>query len=140
MASFSDWGRQIDSHNCPQQVEPSIREVLWNSTIALDELGSRWGVSGVRRYPAFTAAGWTPDLPGRVQAPTLVIRGALDAQAPEPATRALYGALGGLKAYMTVSCGSHELVYEKQHTTLLQASAEWFRFGTHEPRAFQSGG
>ena len=131
---FVDWDRQIDSKNCPQQVDPSIRQALWNSTIALDKLGSGWGASGVRRSPAFSAAGWTPDLPGRVQAPTLVIRGALDDQAPEQATRALYDALGGPKAYVTVSCGSHELVYEKQHTKLLQASAEWLRFGTYEGR------
>ena len=131
---FADWDRQIDSRNCPEQVDPSIRQALWNTTIALDKLGSGWG-SGVRRSPAFTAAGWTPDLPGRVQAPTLVIRGALDGQAPEQATRALYDALGGPKAYATVSCGSHELVYERQHTTLLQASAEWLRFGTYEGRS-----
>jgi len=97
-------------------------------------IGSGWGASGVRRSPAFSAAGWTPDLPGRVQAPTLVIRGALDAQAPEAATRALYEALGGAKAYATVSCGSHELVYEQQHTELLQASAEWLRVGPGEVR------
>jgi hypothetical protein len=36
---------------------------------------------------------------------------------------------------MTVSCGSHELVYEKQHTKLLQASAEWLRSGTYEGRS-----
>src|SRR5688572_1370853 len=132
---FVDWDRQIDSKNCPQQIDPSIRQALWNSTIALDKLGSGWGASGVRRSPAFTAAGWTPDLPGRVQAPTLVIRGALDDQAPEQATRALYDALGGPKAYATVSCGSHELVYEKRHTKLLQASAEWLRFGTYEGRS-----
>jgi pimeloyl-ACP methyl ester carboxylesterase len=128
---FVDWDRQIDSKNCPQQFDASIREALWSSTIAVDKLGSRWGVSGVRRSPAFTAVGWTPDLPGRVQAPTLVIRGALDDQAPEQATRALYDALGGPKAYVTVSCGSHELVYEKQHTKLLQASADWLRSGTY---------
>jgi pimeloyl-ACP methyl ester carboxylesterase len=127
---FVDWDRQIDSKDCPQQVDPAIRKILWNSTLALDTLGSGWGASGVRRFPAFTAAGWTPDLPGRVRAPTLVIRGALDDQAPEPATHALYEALGGPKAYVTVSCGSHELVYERQHTKLLQASAEWLRFGT----------
>jgi pimeloyl-ACP methyl ester carboxylesterase len=132
---FVDWDRQIDSRNCPQQVDPSIRRALWDSTIALDRLGSRWGESGVRRSPAFTAVGWTPDLPGRVQAPTLVIRGALDDQAPEAATRALYDALGGPKAYMTVSCGSHELVYERQHTQLLRASAEWLRSGTYEGRS-----
>src|SRR5687767_2710589 len=126
---FIDWDRQIDSRNCPQQVDSSIRQALWDSTIARDKLGSGWGVSGVRRSPAFTAAGWTPDLPGRVRAPTLVIRGALDDQAPEQATRALYNALGGPKAYVTVSCGSHELVYEQQHTQLLQASARWLRFG-----------
>ena len=130
---FVDWDRQIDSRNCPEQVDPSIRQALWNSTIALDKLGSSWG-SGVRRSPSFTAAGWTPDLPGRVQAPTLVIRGALDDQAPEHATRALYDALGGPKAFVTVSCGSHELVYEKQHTTLLQASVEWLQSGTYDGR------
>jgi fermentation-respiration switch protein FrsA (DUF1100 family) len=132
VTSFVDWDRQIDSKNCPQQVDPSIRQALWDSTIALDKLGSGWGASGVRRSPAFSAVGWTADLPGRVRAPTLVIRGALDDQAPELATRALYDALGGPKAYVTVSCGSHELVYEKQHTKLLQASAEWLRFGTYE--------
>ena len=132
--SFIDWDRQMDSRNCPQQVDRSIRQALWNSTMALDKLGSRWGPSGVRRSPAFSAAGWTPDLPGRVRVPTLVIRGALDKQAPERATRALYDALGGPKAYVTVNCGSHELVYEKQHTKLLQASAEWLRFGTYEGR------
>jgi pimeloyl-ACP methyl ester carboxylesterase len=131
---FVDWDRQTDSKNCPQQVDPSIREALWRSTIALDRLGSGWGAAGVRRSPAFTAEGWTPDLPGRVQAATLVIRGALDDQAPEQATRALYDALGGPKAYVTVKCGSHELVYEMQHTKLLQASAEWLRFGTYQGR------
>jgi pimeloyl-ACP methyl ester carboxylesterase len=133
---FVDWERQIDSKNCPHQVDPSIREALWDSTIALDELGSRWGV---RRSPAFTADGWSPDLPGRVQAPTLVIRGALDDQAPEPATRALFDALGGPKAYVTVDCGSHELVYERQHLSLLEASSEWLRSGTYEgPRLARS--
>jgi len=131
---FVDWDRQIDSRNCPQQVDPSIREALWNSTMAMDKLGSGWGASGVRRSPAFTAAGWTADLPGRVHAPTLVVRGALDDQAPEQPTRALYDALGGPKAYVTVSCGSHELVYEKQHNELLHASAEWLRSGTYEGR------
>src|SRR5688572_6750889 len=135
---FVDWDRQIDPKNCPQQVDPPIRQTLRDSTIALDRLGGGWGTSGVRRSPAFTAVGWAPGLPGRVQAPTLVIRGALDDQAPEEATRALYDALGGPKAYVTVSCGSHELVYEKQHTKLLQASAEWLRFGTYEGRSLGS--
>ena len=48
----------------------------------------------------------------------------------EQATRALYDALAGPKAYVTVNCGSHELVYEQHHTQLRQASAEWLRFGT----------
>ena len=136
---FVDWDRQIDSRNCPRQADPLIREALWNSTIALDKLGRRWGASGVRRSPTFTADGWTPDLPGRVQAATLVIRGALDDQAPDQPTRALYDALGGPKAYVTMSCGSHELVYETQHTKLLQASAEWLRFGTYEGRPGSNG-
>jgi pimeloyl-ACP methyl ester carboxylesterase len=97
------------------------------SATEFDTLGSGWGESGVRRSPAFSAAGWTPDLPGRVRAPTLVIRGALDTQAPEQSTRALYDALGGPKRYLTVPCGSHEIVYETQHTKVLEATATWFR-------------
>jgi pimeloyl-ACP methyl ester carboxylesterase len=124
---FASWDKQIDSRNCPQQVDPSIREPLWRSTIAQDTLGSGWGASGVRRSPAFSSAGWTPDLPGRVRAPTLVIRGGLDTQAPEQATRALYDALGGPKRYLTVSCGSHEVVYETQHTKVLETIAAWLR-------------
>lgn len=126
---FAAWNEQIDSKNCPQQVDPSIREPLWKSTIAQDTLGSGWGASGVRRSPAFSAAGWTPDLPGRVRAPTLVIRGALDTQAPEQATRALHDALGGPKRYLTLTCGSHEVVYETQHTKALEATAAWLRNG-----------
>ena len=49
---FRDWDRQVDPARCPQQVEPSIREVLWNTTIALDTVGSTWGASGVRRAPS----------------------------------------------------------------------------------------
>ena len=124
---FAVWDTQIDSNNCPQQVDPSIREALWQSTIAQDKLGSGWGSSGIRRSPTFSAAGWTADLPGRARAPTLVIRGALDTQAPEQATHALYDALGGPKRYLTVSCGSHEVLYERQHTTVLQAIAAWLR-------------
>lgn len=124
---FVSWDKQIDSRNCPQQVDPSIREPLWRSTIAQDTLGSGWGASGVRRSPAFSSAGWTPDLPGRVRAPTLVIRGGLDTQAPKQATRALYDALGGPKRYLTVSCGSHEVVYETQHTKVLETIAAWLR-------------
>jgi pimeloyl-ACP methyl ester carboxylesterase len=124
---FAAWDKQIDSRNCPQQVDPSIREALWKSTTAQDQLGRGWGASGVRRSSAFSAAGWTADLPGRVRAPTLVIRGALDTQAPEQATRALYNALGGPKRYLTVSCGSHEVVCETQHTKVLDAIGAWLR-------------
>ena len=53
--------------------------------------------------------------------------------------QSVYDALGGPKAYVTVSCGSHELVYEKQHTKVLQASAEWLRFGTYEGREARDG-
>jgi len=137
---FADWDRQVDPRNCPEQFEPAIRETLWNSTIALDSVGSRWGRSGVRRSPAFTADGWSAGLSGQVHAPTLVVRGALDDQAPEQATRALYQALGGPKAYVTISCGSHELIYEKQHMSLLRSSVEWLRFGTSGGVSPQRGG
>jgi len=124
---FAEWDKQVDAANCPRQLDQSIRDALWKATIAQDKLGNGWGPSGVRRSPTFTAAGWAPELPGRVRAPTLVIRGALDTQAPEQPTRALYDALGGPKRYLTVSCGSHEVVYESAHTQVLEATAAWLR-------------
>src|SRR5688500_146832 len=36
------------------------------------------------------------------------------------ANRALYDALGGPKRYLTVPCGSHEVVYEAPHTKVLK--------------------
>ena len=52
--SFIDWDRQMDSRNCPQQVDPSIRQALWNSTIALDKLeaaGERQAFGALPRSP-----------------------------------------------------------------------------------------
>jgi len=131
--AFIDWDRQLDPKNCPNQLDPRIRDVIWETTIAFDNLGSRLGRSGVRRWPAFNAAdGWTSDLPGMVEAPTLVVRGKLDDQAPSTPTRALYDALHSRKVYVTVTCGSHELVSETQHMILLEASAQWLRSGTYD--------
>jgi pimeloyl-ACP methyl ester carboxylesterase len=108
--SFVDWDRQRDATNCPDQFDPAIRDLIWDSTMELDKPGSRWGTSGISRSPSFDgAAGWTADLPGMLLAPTLVIRGSLDDQAPEAATRALYESLRAPKVYVTVRCGSHEL-------------------------------
>src|SRR6267142_165904 len=131
--AFIDWDRQLDPKNCPNQLDSRIRDVIWETTIAFDNLGSRLGRSGVRRWPAFNAAdGWTSDLPGMVEAPTLVVRGKLDDQAPPTPTRALYDALHSRKVYVTVTCGSHELVSETQHMILLEASAQWLRSGTYD--------
>jgi pimeloyl-ACP methyl ester carboxylesterase len=132
--SFINWDRQLDPKNCPNQFDPGIRDVIWETTREFDKLGSRWGTSGgIRRSPAFNSAdGWTSELLGMVRAPTLVILGSLDDQGPEKPTRALYDALHSQKVYVTVSCGSHELVNETRHIILLDASAQWLKSGTYD--------
>jgi pimeloyl-ACP methyl ester carboxylesterase len=131
--TFQEWDRQLDPQKCPEQADPGIRDAIWDSMMAFDEVGRRWGPSGVRRSPAFNAAeGWSPDLPGRVQAPVLVVRGELDEQAPEASTRSLYEAIRSAKVYLTVRCGSHELLHESRHEILEDASEQWLRLGTYE--------
>ena len=128
-AAFSFW--QLDPANCPNQVDPAIRDKIWDTMLALDELGSSWGVAGVNRAPGLSPSGWAPTFPKMVQAPSLLIRGALDNIVTAEQVQTLYNDLGSTqKVLVTVSCASHAFVWENQHMILLRASAEWIGKGT----------
>ncbi|HET9469122.1 MAG TPA: alpha/beta fold hydrolase, partial [Vicinamibacterales bacterium] len=56
----ANWDRQVD---CPNQVDPAVREVVWKEMVASDAVGATWG-SGVRRAPSTTSWGWNAQMIG----------------------------------------------------------------------------
>jgi pimeloyl-ACP methyl ester carboxylesterase len=113
---------------CPGQVERGIRDVVWQAIMAWDRVGAGWGPrEGVMRYRMATRFGWTPELAGKVRAPTLVVAGEYDRLAER---RAVYDQLGARdKVFLPVACASHWMCWEAQHPRLHAASAEWLGDG-----------
>jgi pimeloyl-ACP methyl ester carboxylesterase len=113
---------------CPGQLEPGIRDVLWKAIMQWDRVGAGWGpAEGVMRGRAATRFGWPPELAARVKAPTLVMVGEFDRLEER---RKVYEQLGSKdKVFLNVSCGSHFMLWEKQHAVLHLASKAWLTDG-----------
>jgi hypothetical protein len=91
--------------------------------------------------------GWNREAVKKIRAPTLIIRGENDDQAPFEPQRDLFkdlgtdqpvqegesdqdiesGQKGFRKVFVRVACAGHQLMFEKQHMRLLEASKEWLR-------------
>ena len=117
---------------CQGQLEPGVRDALWPQIMKWDRIGAQWGPrkdgvsEGVMRGPSF-ALGWSPEQAARIKAPLLVMVGEYDV--PER-RRTVYDAAGSAsKVFAKVACGSHFMLWEKQHGVLHQASLEWLRDG-----------
>jgi pimeloyl-ACP methyl ester carboxylesterase len=128
---FNIWDTQVQ---CENQFAPAIRDVLRSSLLETDPLGSTWGSEDLWRAPLQnTLWGWNAEFAARVVAPTLIIRGDLDIQAPQPQQLDLYADLGTpQKVFVRVACAGHQLLFEHQHLVLLRASEEWLRDGRFE--------
>jgi pimeloyl-ACP methyl ester carboxylesterase len=128
--SYTNWNGQLDLKNCPNTIEPGIRAAIWADNMAIDPLGASWGKAGILRFPGLSGDGWDDSIPGTIRAPAMIMRGALDTQAPAALDLSLYASLGSeRKVYATVACGTHNLVWETPHMVLLDASVEWLRSG-----------
>ena len=113
---------------CPGQLDPGIRDVLWKAIMLWDRVGAGWGPEeGVMRGRTATRFGWTPELAAKVTAPTLVMVGEYDRLDER---RKVYDQLSSKdKVFLNVSCGSHFMLWEKQHSALHAASKEWLTGG-----------
>jgi len=112
---------------CPGQLDPGIRDAVWKSVMEWDRVGASWGPEGVMRGRAATRFGWTPELAAKVTAPTLVMVGEFDRLDER---RNVYEQISSKdKVFLNVSCGSHFMLWEKQHTALHVASGEWLAHG-----------
>lgn len=119
------WDQDV---RCPGQLESGVRDVLWRSIMEWDHIGASWhSTEGVMRGRNATRFGWTRDLASKVIAPTLVMVGEFDRLSER---RTVYEQIGSKdKVFVSVSCASHFMVWEKQHRALQDASLEWLRDG-----------
>src|SRR5262249_45593042 len=105
----------------PGQVEPGLRDALWEAIQDRDPLGRTWGPAGVSRGPwgqsAGYAWGWNQIFAGRVQSPTLVLGGEFDTVANGEQMRQLYEDLGtDNKILVEIGGTGHLINFEWQHT------------------------
>jgi pimeloyl-ACP methyl ester carboxylesterase len=113
---------------CPDQIEPSMPDRIWALSKEHDPLGMTWG-PGVMRAPTRTYWGWNTEEAKRVKVPTLVMLGEFDEL--NASNRQLYEDLGSdSKVFVSIPCGSHFLVWEKNHSALHEASRQWLVDGT----------
>lgn len=115
---------------CEGQVDPGIRDVIWDTIMSFDPVGRTWGPpEGVMRVRTASSWGWNAEFAARVQAPTLIIVGEQDGL--YNADVLLFEDLGTQdKVFVGVACATHFLVWETGHRALLTASKEWLLHGS----------
>lgn len=113
---------------CPDQIEPGMPDRIWELSKQHDPLGMSWG-PGVMRAPTRTYWGWNTEEAKRIKVPTLVMLGEFDEL--NASNKDLYQDLGtDNKVFISIACGSHFLVWEKNHGALHEASRQWLVNGT----------
>lgn len=120
--------RWLSFAKCSDQVAAGMPDRIWELSKSHDPLGMTWG-PGVMRAPTRTYWGWNAEEAKRVRVPTLVMLGEFDEL--NASNRELYEDLGSdNKVFVSIPCGSHFLVWEKNHGALHEASRQWLTDGT----------
>lgn len=110
------------------QLEAGMQEIVWKACMDSDPLGASWG-PGVMRAPTRTYWGWNNHAAAAIVAPTLIMVGEFDALLK--ANHELYAHLGATnKVFLNIACGSHFVVWEKQHGTVHKFCREWLVSGS----------
>jgi pimeloyl-ACP methyl ester carboxylesterase len=108
---------------CADQIEPDMPERIWELSKLHDPEGMTWG-PGVMRAPTRTYWGWNAEEAKRIRIPTLVMLGEFDEL--NASNQDLYTDLGSeQKVFISIACGSHFLVWERNHGALHEASRQW---------------
>lgn len=120
--------RWLNGVTCPDQVEPGMPDVIWKLSLDADPVGATWGPGGLRA-PTRTMWGWNQTTAKSIKAPTLVVAGEQDQLAP--ANLRLYEDLGATsKVYLSITCATHYVEWERQSRVLRKASLDWLRAGS----------
>lgn len=119
--------RWLPFAKCADQIEPGMPDRIWELSKQHDPEGMTWG-PGVMRAPTRSYWGWNAEEAKRIQVPTLVMLGEFDGL--NPSNKELYEDLGtDHKVFISIACGSHFLVWEKNHGALHGASRQWLAGG-----------
>ena len=113
---------------CENQIDPGIQDVIWQSIMSFDSLGSIWGPEhGVMRYPTYQLNDWTRDVVGMIDVPTLVLVGTEDSLLN--ADRDLFADLTlDHKVLVEMDCATHMAVWEEtQYKFMHEASLDWLQ-------------
>jgi pimeloyl-ACP methyl ester carboxylesterase len=125
---FTGWNAQA---TCPNEVDPDIRTPLAETIMSFDPVGGTWGTQPLWRAPNQTLTGWNAATVTTISTPMLIIGGENDTTVPAASLRAVYAdAASPEKVLVHVACAAHQMVWERQHTVLQQASLEWLGEGT----------
>jgi pimeloyl-ACP methyl ester carboxylesterase len=153
-AFFAQWNGMLDPVKCPDELDPVIRPQLSAALVQFDPLAATWGTEPLWRAPAFNlppstttnpnprpgeprtvpgrAYGWNSAAAAKIHMPTLLIRGDNDTQVAFAEVAHLYSDISSeSKVFVHVACGAHQLVWERQHVALLDASAQWLKDGRY---------
>lgn len=117
---------------CAGQIDPGIRDVIWDTIMAFDPIGATWGTPpGVMRARTAQSWGWNSEYAAKVKAPTLIVLGQQDSPSLVANTRTLMNDLAvDNKVRIEVACATHFLVWETQHRVLLETSKDWLLHGS----------
>jgi pimeloyl-ACP methyl ester carboxylesterase len=133
-AFFARWDTQV---KCPDQFDPGVRRQLTASLLDFDPLAATWGTQALWRSPSFVQDsshefGWNSAAAARLHMPILMIRGDYDVQVPLTQVRDLFSDVSSeSKVFVHVACGAHQLVWDRQHTRLFDASVQWLKDGRY---------
>ncbi len=124
----ANWDRQA---LCPQQYEPAAAQSVWDEMLKSDPVGASWSPP-VRRAPiASSGWGWTAERVQATRTPTLLVVGEHDKQVDPQRVADLHADLGSTsKVLVTLTCASHNAMWERRHLDLFAASLEWLDKGT----------
>ncbi len=128
---FARWDTQA---TCPNQFDPGVRRQLTASLLRFDPLAATWGTQPLWRSPSLgTPFGWNSAAAARIHVPTLLIRGDNDTQVPLEDVTDLYADVASeSKVFVHVACAAHQLVWDRQHMALLDASVQWLKDGRYD--------
>jgi pimeloyl-ACP methyl ester carboxylesterase len=90
--------------------------------------------TGLLRLPTFSSYGFNEAVAGQLSLPTLVMQGLDDIVVPSSGS-AVYSALPPLmpnKVLVQLDCATHEMLWERAHSTVTAALSEWITNGTFD--------
>lgn len=121
---------------CKNQVDPKIRDVIWQTIMSYDPLGAVWGPpGGVMRVRTAQYWGWNADYAHRLVTPTLILVGKQDGLLNMG--RSLYEDMTGTdhKVMVEMDCATHFALWESsQYRFLHEASKNWLLSGEFRGR------